>query len=241
MAATYCEVALPVPLRSLFTYAIPERLAGSIFVGGRVVVPFRHRAMTGVVVDVSNRRPDPERVKNVKEIVEALDPIPALPTKLIELGRWVAGYYVAPPGEVFRAMLPPQVDLRHERELVLNDAGRARRDELDGAGNRSEAEIRNSRCFLSCASKTSQSAPTACASCRAEKPRRSAYYEGISLKPARLLCTVMHACRRLWRGTQPKIRNRLAKRKRAFIACSPRSAAPCRCLRSQNYPRSRAR
>jgi len=141
MPATYCEVALPVPLRSLFTYAIPERLAGSIFVGGRVVVPFRHRAMTGVVVDVSNRRPDPERVKNVKEIVEALDPIPALPTKLIELGRWVAGYYVAPPGEVFRAMLPPQVDLRHERELALNDAGRARRDELDGAGNRSEAEI----------------------------------------------------------------------------------------------------
>jgi primosomal protein N' (replication factor Y) len=60
---------------------------------------------------------------------------------LIELGRWVGGYYVAPPGEVFRAMLPPQVDLRHERELVLNDAGRARRDELDAAGNRSEAEI----------------------------------------------------------------------------------------------------
>jgi primosomal protein N' (replication factor Y) len=37
--------------------------------------------------------------------------------------------------------LPPQVDLRHERELLLNDAGRARRDELDAAGNRSEAEV----------------------------------------------------------------------------------------------------
>src|SRR5260370_13883601 len=44
-------------------------------------------------------------------------------------------------GEVFRAMLPPQVDLRHERELLLTDAGRARRDELDAAGNRSEAEV----------------------------------------------------------------------------------------------------
>src|SRR5258706_5749731 len=141
MPSTYCEVALPVPLRSAFTYAIPDRLAGSIFVGSRVLVPFRNRAMTGVVVDISNRGPDPARVKNIKEIVEALDPLPALTPKLIELGRWVSGYYVAPPGEVFRAMLPPQVDLRHERELLLNDAGRARRDELDAAGNRSEAEI----------------------------------------------------------------------------------------------------
>ena len=68
MSVTYCEVALPVPLRSAFTYAIPDRLAGSIFVGSRVLVPFRNRAMTGVVVEVSSRRPDPARVKTIKEI-----------------------------------------------------------------------------------------------------------------------------------------------------------------------------
>jgi len=141
MPLTYCEVALPVPLRSLFTYAIPERLAGSVFEGSRVLVPFRNRAMTGVVTAVSVRRPDPERVKNIKEIVESLDAIPALPAKLLELGRWVGSYYVAPPGEVFRAMLPPQIDLRHERELLLTDAGRARLSELDAAGNRSETEV----------------------------------------------------------------------------------------------------
>ena len=62
MSSTYCEVALPVPLRSLFTYEIPGRLAGSIFVGSRVLVPFRNRAMTGVVVDASVRRPDPKLV-----------------------------------------------------------------------------------------------------------------------------------------------------------------------------------
>ena len=137
----YCEVALPVPLRSLFTYAIPDRLAGSICVGSRVLVPFRNRAMTGIVVEVSTRRPDPERVKKVREIAEALDPIPSLPPKLMELGRWVSGYYVAPAGEVFRAMLPPQIDLRHEREFVLTDSGRARRSELDAGGNRSEDEV----------------------------------------------------------------------------------------------------
>ncbi len=109
--------------------------------GSRVVVPFGNRAMTGVVTSLSARRPDPERIKNVKEVVEALDPIPALPPNLLELGRWVASYYVAPPGEVFRAMLPPQIDLRHEREFLLTEAGRARKSELDAAGNRSESEI----------------------------------------------------------------------------------------------------
>src|SRR5579864_2255073 len=141
MPPTYCEVALPVPLRSLFTYEIAERLAGSVCAGSRVLVPFRNRAMTGVVVEASVRRPDPERIKNIREIVEVLDPIPALPTKLLELGRWVGGYYVAPLGEVFRAMLPPQIDLRHEREFLMTDAGRARRAELDAAGNRSESEV----------------------------------------------------------------------------------------------------
>jgi len=141
MSPTYCEVALPVPLRSVFTYAIPDRLAGSISEGSRVLVPFRNRAMTGVVVELSRRRPDPTRVKNIKEVVEALDPISALTPKLIELGRWVANYYVCPPGEVFRAMLPPQIDLRHEREFLLTDAGRERRNELDAGANRTEEEI----------------------------------------------------------------------------------------------------
>jgi primosomal protein N' (replication factor Y) len=141
MPPTYCEVALPVPLRSLFTYEIPENLAGSVCEGSRVLVPFRNRAMTGVIVEVSVRKPDPARVKNIREIVEVLDPIPALPPKLLELGRWLGGYYAAPPGEVFRAMLPPQIDLRHEREFLMTDAGRARRAELDSGGNRSESEV----------------------------------------------------------------------------------------------------
>src|SRR5215472_10585541 len=141
MSVNYCEVALPLPLRSLFTYAIPERLADSVCPGSRVLVPFRNRAMTGVVVEPAVRRPDADRIKNVREIAEVLDPIPALPPKLAELGRWVSDYYVAPIGEVFRAMLPPQVDLRHEREFLMNDVGRSRRAELDASWNRSEAEV----------------------------------------------------------------------------------------------------
>ena len=43
----YCEVAVPVPLRTTFTYAIPESLDGEPLVGRRVVVPFGKRAVIG--------------------------------------------------------------------------------------------------------------------------------------------------------------------------------------------------
>lgn len=121
MTPRYCEIALPVPLRSTFTYAIPQRLINADLVGSRVVVPFRHRAMVGVVVAlVAN----PSEGKKTKEIAELLDAVPALPPKLIELGTWVGRYYVAPIGETLRAMLPPLAELRPEREYELTDHGR---------------------------------------------------------------------------------------------------------------------
>src|SRR5580704_8564038 len=46
----YCDVALPVPLRTTFTYALPAALNGEAVVGRRVVVPFRHRPMIGVAL-----------------------------------------------------------------------------------------------------------------------------------------------------------------------------------------------
>ena len=39
-----------------------------------------------------------------------MDILPALTPKLIELGNWIAGYYLAPIGEVFRGMLPPSLN-----------------------------------------------------------------------------------------------------------------------------------
>lgn len=122
MTPRYCEIALPVPLRTTFTYAVPDRIDGEELVGRRVVVPFRNRAMVGVGLAVSA---EPPKVAQVKEIAELMDTLPALPPKLVELGQWISRYYVAPIGETFRAMLPPEVELRHEREFGITDAGRA--------------------------------------------------------------------------------------------------------------------
>ena len=121
MPARYCEVALPVPLRSTFTYAVPAAFNGEPLIGRRVVVPFGRRAMTGVALAESDRPPNLARIK---EIAEVMDSVPALPPRLIELGLWISRYYVAPIGEAFRAMLPPEIELRHDREYSLTNPGR---------------------------------------------------------------------------------------------------------------------
>ncbi len=153
MGSRYCEVALGVPLRHPFTYAIPEALAEVVTPGSRVVVPFRNRAMVGVVLELTERRPEAKQIRGIaevgrrpeeekiKEVAEVLDPLPALPPRLIELGRWVSSYYLAPIGEVFRAMLPPVIEVRHDRELTLTPAGRDYLAELASIGNRSESQV----------------------------------------------------------------------------------------------------
>ena len=138
MAPRYCEIALPLPLRSLFTYAVPSKLESNDLVGRRVVVPFRNRKMIGVGLAVTDRAPD---VARVKEIAELLDPIPALPASLIELGRWVSKYYVAPIGETFRSLLPPEAEVRQEREYSLTEAGREYLAELVARGPANEREL----------------------------------------------------------------------------------------------------
>ena len=125
MSTRFCEVALPVPLRSTFTYAVPASFNGEELVGRRLVVPFRNRAMVGVGLAVSDRAPEVARGKSsIREIAELMDPLPALPAKLIELGHWVSRYYLAPIGETFRAMLPSEIELHHGREYSLTAAGR---------------------------------------------------------------------------------------------------------------------
>jgi primosomal protein N' (replication factor Y) (superfamily II helicase) len=127
MPPRYCEVALPVPLRSTFTYSVPASLDGEPLVGRRVVVPFGRRTMIGVGLSESDHPPD---LLRIKEIAEVMDSVPALPPTLIELGRWISRYYVAPIGETFRAMSPPEIELRHDREYSLTDSGRAYLREL---------------------------------------------------------------------------------------------------------------
>jgi primosomal protein N' (replication factor Y) len=129
MTSPFCSVALPVPLRTTFTYAVPEALRGTVQPGSRVLVPFRKKAMVGVVVELAENAP-PET--KIREITRVLDFVPALTPKLIELAHWIAGYYLAPVGEVFRAMLPPVTEVKSQRRIILTEAGREAAESLSG-------------------------------------------------------------------------------------------------------------
>jgi primosomal protein N' (replication factor Y) len=109
----------------VFTYRVPAEATPVI--GGRVLVPFRQRRMTGIVVELHDRKPS---VKT-KPILSVLDVSPVLDEQLLRLGRWIADYYLAPVGEVFRTMLPLNAEFKRaiayritkEGQLALHLAG----------------------------------------------------------------------------------------------------------------------
>ncbi len=114
----FCDVALAVPLDMVFTYAVPPGMEP--VVGGRVLVPFRQQRLSGVVVELHDR---PPQVKT-KKVIEALDLSPVLDEQLLKLGKWIADYYLAPLGEVFRTMLPLSAEFKRAITYRITDEGR---------------------------------------------------------------------------------------------------------------------
>ena len=117
----FCDVALAVPLDMVFTYSVPPGMEP--VVGGRVLVPFRQQRMSGIVVELHDRPPQ-VKTQQIKKVIEALDLTPVLDEQLLKLGKWIADYYLAPAGEVFRTMLPLSAEFKRSVEYRITDEGR---------------------------------------------------------------------------------------------------------------------
>jgi len=118
----FCDVALAVPLDMAFTYAIPPGMEP--VVGGRVLVPFRQQRMPGIVVELHDRAPQTKTpAVKIKNVIEALDLSPVLDEQLLKLGKWIADYYLAPVGEVFRTMLPLSAEFKRAITYRITDQG----------------------------------------------------------------------------------------------------------------------
>src|SRR5205807_1148385 len=59
-----------------------------------------------------------------RDVLRVLDPEPVVSPELLTLGLWIAEYYIAPVGEVFRAMLPLRRETRRARVGQITDRGR---------------------------------------------------------------------------------------------------------------------
>ena len=71
--------------------------------GSRVVVPMRGRKVIGVVTEAD---PPLDVTRNYQAVLDAPDEQPSLTAPLMATCDWIARYYAAPPGLVFRAALP---------------------------------------------------------------------------------------------------------------------------------------
>ena len=100
----FADVILPVPLDGLFTYSVPQQLAGQVRVGVRALVPFgRNKTYVGIVAKTHLQAPEGYQVK---DILQVLDASPILLGQQLKLWQWISDYYMSPIGDVYKAALP---------------------------------------------------------------------------------------------------------------------------------------
>ncbi len=99
----YALVALNVPVRKLFTYHIPDELAGRLAPGSLVRVEFGVAMQPAVVLAFCDKTDIP----STKPIIELLDPAPLLSEAYLDLARWLSESCLAPIGACIWLMAPP--------------------------------------------------------------------------------------------------------------------------------------
>ncbi|MBN1569601.1 MAG: primosomal protein N' [Acidobacteria bacterium] len=113
----FVDVAIPVGVRKTFAYSVPPEFRERIAAGMRVLVPFGRKLVTGYVTGI----PDQVRTGEfkIRPVRELLEPESTVPPALAEIALWIARYYFAPPGEVFRALFPAGTQVSGERRISL--------------------------------------------------------------------------------------------------------------------------
>ena len=112
-------VAVPVAVDRGFTYRLPDTVEATP--GSRVLVPFGARAMVGVVRPVPAKEDVAD--EKLKPIWGVLDVEPSLPADVLALCEWIADYYLAPVGEVYRLALPGMLTHADARVAAITEAG----------------------------------------------------------------------------------------------------------------------
>jgi primosomal protein N' (replication factor Y) len=126
VSAATARVAVFLPVPKLFDYAVPSGMTAEV--GARVWVPWGSRSVEGVVV----ARDAPDAPPSLRSLVKAVDAPPIGPD-LMALAAWIGEYYLAPPGEVLRLMLPAGGRARVRRIAALTDEGRRAAQALSSA------------------------------------------------------------------------------------------------------------
>ena len=112
----YAGVVVEAPLTKVFHYRVPDRLAAVIRPGDRADIPFARRKTRGVVVSLTRVPPiDPSLIK---ELIAVSPPEERIPEELLDITRWVAGYYNSGWGTVLAAAIPSGIKQGRQERLI---------------------------------------------------------------------------------------------------------------------------
>jgi len=109
----YVNLALPLPIRKLFTYGVPERLEKDIGLGHRALVQLGNRFLIGVIVEVDVSMAE-VKARQMREVLSILEAYPFFSKSLLGLTKWMSEYYFASWGECLKSALPQYPDIRRK-------------------------------------------------------------------------------------------------------------------------------
>jgi primosomal protein N' (replication factor Y) len=105
LSEQYIKIAIPVPMRQLFTYQVPEALqTPNIAIGERVEVPFGSRRVIGIVIEIQSECEIAEN--KIKSITNRLHDDFHINASMVKFLETCANYYHHPIGDVFQQALP---------------------------------------------------------------------------------------------------------------------------------------
>jgi len=114
---TYINVILPLPVRGIFTYEVPENFASKIEVGKRVLIQFGNKKLyTAAIFEVLLEKPDTDF--ELKPILDILDETPTINKYQLKLWNWSADYYMCSLGDFFKASIPSGLRLESESKIL---------------------------------------------------------------------------------------------------------------------------
>jgi len=135
---TYADVILPVPFEG-FTYIVPREMEQQVQRGSRVLVTLgKSRRYAGIVERVHHDAP-PAGVQ-MKSIVEVLNAPPIVNEAQFAFWHWIADYYMAPLGDVYKAAFPGVLKKEEKPKKRRKKSDETEADSLRFEAKNSDAE-----------------------------------------------------------------------------------------------------
>ena len=88
-------------------YRVPPALVDTVAVGTLVRMPVGHALRLGIVGEIAPPKDFP--IERLKALANVVYPFPALPPDLLQLARWMAGYYACGLDSLIEGMIPGPV------------------------------------------------------------------------------------------------------------------------------------